>query len=178
MPHQGIPILLGDTRNDRYLVLVGFCLVKRLKVCVPAVVIFFMAVSLFASPVFAQNSAEAAITSAQNNLKTCYEAVEKAQAAGANVDPLAAALNAAADSLSKAQLAYASNDYSSAITYATQSQTALNGVASQASTLQASAANTNTQNILITALSIAASICILSVGVVAWSILNKRGRKS
>ncbi len=178
MPNQRVPILHGGTRNDRCLVLVGFCLIKRLKMCAPAVVLFFVAASLFASPVFAQNSAKEAITSAQNSLKSCYEAVEQAQDAGANVDSLVSTLNYAADSLSKAQLAYSSNDYSLALTYANQSQSSLNGVVSEASTLHDNAVNTNNQNLLITALSIIVSVAILNVGVGAWEILNKRGGKS
>ncbi len=151
---------------------------KGLRIFVPAIVILFLAASLFASPVFAQNSAQAAIDSAQSNLRSCYEAVEQAQAAGANVDSLMATLNDAASSLSQAQLAYASDENSTAINYATQSQSKLNGVTSEASILQANAINSDTQNLLVTFLSIISSVSILGVGLAAWIVLNKRDRRS
>jgi len=177
VPNQGISFFI-DARNDKCLVLGGVGLVKRLNVCASLAVIFFVFASIFVLPVFAQNSAGAAIASAQNSLESCYKAVEQAQAAGANVDSLVATLNDAAGSLSEAQLAYASGDYSSAYNYASQSQSALNGVTSEASTLQANADNSSSQNSLIVVLSLFSSVVILGVGVGGWVALNKRGRTS
>ncbi len=153
-------------------------LIKGLRTCVIAVVILFITTALFASPVFAQNSAQAAIVSAQNNFKSCYDAAEQAQAAGANVDSLMVTLNDAAGLLSKAQLAYASNDYNSAYTYATQSQTTLNGFISQATALQQNADNNDNLNFIITILSIMGSVAILCAGIFAWVTLNRKGRKT
>ena len=153
-------------------------LIKGLKTCVIAVVILFITTALFASPVFAdQNSAQTAIISAQNSLKSCYDATKQAQAAGANVDTLMATLNDAAGLLSEAELAYASNDYNSAYTYATQSQSKLNGFISQATALQQNALNNDNQNFIITILSIMGSVAILCVGIAAWVNLNRKGRK-
>lgn len=65
--------------------------------------IICVATAWFAAPVFAdQDSAQAAINALQNRLKTCYGAVEQAEAAGANVNSLMANLNDAAGLLSKA----------------------------------------------------------------------------
>ncbi len=154
-------------------------LIKGLKTCVIAVIILFITTALFTSPVFAdQNSAQTAIMSAQNNLKNCYDAAEQAQASGANVDPLMATLNEAAGSLSEAELAYASNDYNSAYIYATQSQTTLNGFISEAIALKQNANNNDYQNFITIVLSIAGSVAILCVGIFAWMILNRKGRKT
>ena len=89
-----------------------------------------------------------------------------------------ATLNDAAGSLSEAELAYASNDYNSAYTYATQSQTTLNGFISQATALQQNANNNDNQNFITIVLSITGSVAILCVGIFAWVILNRKGRKT
>ena len=138
-----------------------------------------MAIACFAAPVFAdQSSAQIAISALQNRLKTCYGAAEQAEAAGANVNNLMADLNDAAGLLSKAQLAYASNDYTSAYTYASQSQQSLDNFVSQASALQANADQKNATAYLTTVLSIVTSLALLCVGVGAWLILNRQGRRS
>jgi hypothetical protein len=154
-------------------------LIKGLKTCVIAVVILFITTALFASPVFAdQNIAQTAIISAQNNLKTCYDAAKQAQAAGANVDSLMATLNDAAGLLSEAELAYASNDYSSAYSYAIQSQSKLNSFIFQATALQQNADNNDNQNFMVTISSIIGSVVILCVGIAAWVTLNRKQRKT
>jgi hypothetical protein len=154
-------------------------LIKGLKTFVITVIILFITTALFASPVFAdQNSAQTAIMSAQNNLKTCYDAAKQAQAAGANVDSLMVTLNDAAGSLSEAELAYASNDYNSAYNYATQSQSKLNGFTSQASALQQNAINNDNQNFITLVSSVIGSVAILCVGIAAWVTLNRKQRKT
>ena len=153
-------------------------MIKGLKTLVTAVIILSITTALFASPVFAQNSAQSAIMSAQNNFKTCYDTAEQAQAAGANVDSLMVTLNDAAGLLSEAQLAYASNDYSSAYAYATQSQAKLNGFISQATALRQNANNNDNHNFIIAISSIIGSVAILCVGTAAWVILNRKQRKT
>ena len=141
--------------------------------------IICVATAWFAAPVFAdQDSAQAAINALQNRLKTCYGAVEQAEAAGANVNSLMVNLNDAAGLLSKAQLAYASNDYNSAYTYASQSQKSLDNFVSQASALKANANQENAAVYLTTVLSTSTSVALLCVGIGAWLILNRQGRKS
>jgi hypothetical protein len=154
-------------------------LIKGLKTFVITVIILFITTALFASPAFAdQNSAQTAIMSAQNNLKTCYDAAKQAQATGANVDSLMVTLNDAAGLLSDAELAYASNNYNSAYNYATQSQSKLNGFTSQASALQQNAINNDNQNFITLVSSVIGSVAILCVGIVAWVILNRKQRKT
>ncbi|MGA2385831.1 MAG: hypothetical protein ABSG33_04785 [Candidatus Bathyarchaeia archaeon] len=152
---------------------------KGVRACAAAIMILFVATALFSSQVFADpNDAKSAIISAQNTLKSCYDATKQAQAAGANVDQLTATLNKASGLLSEAQLAYAANDYSSAYTYAVQSQNELSGLISQATALQQNANNNDTQNLVIVILSIIGSVAVLSVGIAAWFILSRKGRKS
>jgi len=154
-------------------------LIKGLKTFLITATILFITTALFASPVFAdQNSAQTAIMSAQNNLKSCYDAAKEAQAAGANVDSLMTTLNDAAGSLSEAELAYASNDYNSAYSYAIQSQSKLNGFIFQATALQQNADNNDNQNFRVTISSIIGSVAILCVGIAVWVNLNRKGRKT
>lgn len=154
-------------------------LIKGLKTFVITVIILFITTALFASPAFAdQNSAQTAIMSAQNNLKTCYDAAKQAQAAGANVDSLMVTLNDAAGLLSDAELAYASNDYNSAYNYATQSQSKLNGFTFQASALRQNAINNDNQNFITLVSSVIGSVAILCVGIAAWVTLNRKQRKT
>jgi hypothetical protein len=154
-------------------------LIKGLKTSIIFVIILFIISGLFTSPVSAQQgSAQSAIISAQNKLRSCYGAVKDAEAAGANVDSLMATLNEAAGLLSEAELAYASNDYNSAYKYATQSQNKLNGLISQANALQESAVSSNNQNFITVILSVISSIAILCVGITAWVVLNRKGRKN
>jgi hypothetical protein len=154
-------------------------LLKGLKICLFVLVIVFVASALFTSPVFAdQNSAQSAISAAQNNLKSCYDAVKQTQAAGANVDALMVTLNEAAGLLSDAQLAYESKDYNSAYIYATLSQSKLNGFVSLANSLQINASNNNHQDFITSVLSITISLAILCVGIAAWFTLNRKSRKN
>ncbi len=154
-------------------------LIKGLKTCAIAFVIFFIAVALFVSPVFAQqNSAQTAIASAQNNFKSCYDAAKQAQSAGANVTSLMVTLNDAAGLMSEAQLAYASNDYNAAYNYATQSQNVLNSFSSQATALQQNANNNDNQKFMVTIFSIIGSVAILGAGTAVWIKLNRKPRKT
>jgi hypothetical protein len=133
---------------------------------------------LFFSPVVAsEGSAETAISSAQASLKTCYEAVSRAESAGANVDSMMVTLNDAAGLVSKAELAYASNNYDSAYQYAKQSQSALGDFESQANALASDAQAHEKQSQAVTILSAIAALGILCAGVVAWAVLGRQQRR-
>lgn len=174
---QRIPIPILSLSNKR--LIWGFSLIKSLRTLVLVAAILLLTTSLFGSSVFAeQNGSPDAITSAQNTLKTCYEAAEQAQAAGANVTSLMDTLNDAAGLLTESELAYASNDYNSANNYPSQSQSALNGFTSQASALQQNAENSHNQSILTVILSVIGSIAILGVGIGAWVTLNRKQRQT
>ena len=133
--------------------------------------------ALYGSAVLAQQeSYSTAISSAQNNLQSCYEATKQAEAAGANVNSLIGTLNEAAGLLTKAQLAYASGDYGLADNYASQSQSKLDGFVSQANTLKQNAQNSNVQKLIVTLLSVLCAIAILCLGLIAYVRLNRTGR--
>jgi len=155
-------------------------LIKVFKVYIlTTIVLFVMVFALFVSPVFAQGSSgSTAISLAQINLQSCYKAVKQAEAAGANVDSLMVNLNDAAGLLTKAQLAYASGDYISANSYASQSQSTLAEVTSQAQTLRANALSAKTENSIITLLSVIGSVSILFSGIVAFVVLDRKGRRT
>ena len=153
-------------------------MVKSLRILTVAIVVILVAISFFSSPAFAdQTSAQTAISSAQNSLTNCYNAAEKAEASGANITSLMTTFNSASTLLSDAQLAYATNNYDSAYNYASQCQSELNGFTAQASSLQQSAVSYSDQKSTFDILSVLGSIAILCVGLVAWVVLNKQGRK-
>lgn len=151
---------------------------KSLRIFISAITVLLVTAVLFAAPAFAQqDTAQSAISSAQSTLVNCYGAVKDAEAAGANVTSLTATLNTGAGLLSQAELAYASNDYSTAYSDAAQSQTALNGLTSQATALQQNAAKNQGQSGLTVIFSLIASVAIFSVGLGAYVSLSRKGKK-
>jgi len=135
--------------------------------------------ALLVAPVFAsQDSAQTAISQAKVSLRTCYEAVSRAESAGANVSSLMVTLNGAADLLSKAELAYASNSYDAAYTYATQSQSTLGDFETQANTLTLDAQANAQQNTIFVYVSGIAGLGILGAGIVAWVVLGRAKRRN
>ena len=154
-------------------------MVKHLKTFTTAIAILFLFTAIFTSPVMAEQwSAQPAISSAKNTIKSCYDAVKESEAAGANIDFLMVTLNDAAGLLSKAELAYASNDYNSAVDYASQSKNKLNNFIPQANALKETAIKNNNQNFITIVLSLVVSVAILCVGIVAWVVLNRTERRN
>jgi hypothetical protein len=154
-------------------------LVKYLKTFTAAIGILFLFTAIFTSPVMAeQGSAQTAISSAKNTIKSCYDAVKESEAAGANIDFLMVTLNDAAGLLSKAELAYASNDYNSAFDYASKSKNKLNNFIPQANALKEDAIKNNNQNFITIVLSLVVSAAILCVGIAAWVVLNRKERRN
>jgi hypothetical protein len=133
---------------------------------------------LFVFPVVASDGgAETAVSSAKASLKTCYDAISRAESAGANVESLMVTLNDAAGLMSKAELAYASNNYDSAYQYAKQSQSTLGDLESQANALASDAQAHQKQSQAFTSLSAIAGLGILFAGVFAWAVLGKQQRR-
>ena len=154
-------------------------MIKRLTLTITVFLFLLITVGMFASPVLAdQASAQTAIASAKNNIKSCYNVAKEAEAAGANVDSLVTTLNSAAGLLSEAELAYASGDYNSAGTYATQSQSKLDGFISQANAAKENAMNLANQNSSSILLSVIVSASILCAGIAGWFVLNGKERKN
>ncbi len=141
-------------------------------------VVFFVLVlcALRVTPVLAdQGSAQSAISSAQDTIKNCYEAVREAETAGANVDLLTSKLNDAANLLSNAQLAYAGKDYDAANNYATQCQSQLGDFISQVNSVKA---NTNgSGRVLFVVLSLGTSVGLVCAGIAAWVVLGRQQRR-
>lgn len=132
---------------------------------------------LLVSLVSAQGSAQAAINSAQDTLKNCYNAISQAEAAGANVDALMATLNDAAYSMSTAELAYAGGDYDTAYNAASQCQSKLSDFIPQTNALTASAQAAATQNLIFVVFLSLLSLGVLVAGLGAWVVLGRRERR-
>lgn len=154
-------------------------MVGRIQICSVSFLLMFLAFTIFCPVASAsQGSAQHAISAAQDTIKTCIDAVQQAEGAGANVDTLMSTLNDSAALLSKAQLAYASNDYDSAYTYATQSQSKLNDFTHQAKALAQTALAVSEQTATPMLLSIVCSVVILCGGIAAWAVLSKKERRN
>jgi ABC-type transport system involved in multi-copper enzyme maturation permease subunit len=151
---------------------------EKREICAITLTAIVLVGALLASPVASQGSAHSAISSAKSTIAQCYDAMQQAESAGANVDSLITKLNEAAGSLSNAELAYSSGDYATAYSAASQCQSQLGDFISQANTLQQSAEATRTQNFVFNVLSLTFSVSILCTGIAAWIILNKRERRT
>lgn len=128
-------------------------------------------------PLTQEQSAGSAVSQAQKALASSIQVVAQAQTEGANVDALMASLAEAADLLSNAQLANSAGDYNAANDYASQCQNKLNGVNSEALSLQQAATYQKNQSSIFTILTLLVSAALLVSGVVSWFILNKRERR-
>jgi hypothetical protein len=151
---------------------------KKSNFCVLILIAIFVFGVFFASPVASQGSAQNAIISAKNTITQCFNAVQQAESAGANVDSLMTTLNQAAGSLSKAELAYSSGDYATAYSAASQCQSQLGGLIPQANTSQQNAEAARAQNFMFNLLSLVLAFSVLCAGIGVWIILNKRERRT
>jgi len=136
--------------------------------------VFLFSVLLAPSVSAQQENAQAAISSAKDTLKNCYDAVLQAESAGANIDSLVAALNDAASSFSTAELAYVTGDYDTAYTAASQCQNKLDGFIAQAEALKEGAETADNQNFWFTIIFSVFSLAVLGGGAAVWVVLNKR----
>ncbi len=126
----------------------------------------------------AQGDAEAAISSAKAELKTCYAQVKQVEAKGANVNGLVAMLNGAGQLLTEAELAYLAGNYSSAFDLAQQSKAQLSGFDAKASTLKNDALRNENLSFYRDALLVAAAVVIFCVGIAVWFVLGKNKFRS
>jgi hypothetical protein len=132
---------------------------------------------IFVPPVVvaAQTDAAAAITSAKEQIVTCYQAARDAEGAGANITSLTAILNDAGSLLSRAELAYSMNDFDTARDFAVQSQGRLDGFVSEATALKESAMQQRSQDFMINVVgSIVGAFAVLGAGAATWFLLKKR----
>ena len=146
------------------------------KTPIVIVIILLVAVTVVASPVWAeQSNAETAIASAKNRISDCYSAAKEAEAAGANITGLMGTLSEAASLLSQAELAYAGNDFGVAVNFAIQSQNALNDFIGEANTLKETALQQQNQDFLINVVgSIIGAFAVIVVGGLVWILLKRK----
>lgn len=148
----------------------------RYKIPIVIVIILLVAVTVVASPVWAeQSNVETAIASAKNRISDCYSAAKEAEAAGANITGLMGALNEAASLLSQAELAYAANDFGVAVNFAIQSQNALNDFIGEANTLKETGLQQQNQGFLINVVgSTIGAFAVIVVGGLVWFLLKRK----
>jgi hypothetical protein len=134
-------------------------------------------VSSFTVPfVFAQqDAAGSALSSAKQQLVTCYLAAGEAEAAGADVSTLTIELEGAGELFSRAELAYSAGDFEAVIDLASQSSLALNGFLQNADLVRFQAirqANLDFWFSLVT--TIVGSLVVIIGGFLVWWRLKKR----
>jgi hypothetical protein len=134
-------------------------------------------ISSFTVPfVFAQqDAAGSALSSAKQQLVTCYLAAGEAEAAGADVSTLTIELEGAGELFSRAELAYSAGDFEAAIDLASQSSLALNGFLQNADLVRFQAirqANLDFWFSLVT--TIVGSLVVIIGGFLVWWRLKKR----
>ena len=145
------------------------------KTPIAITVLTMLFIAVVVSPVWAQQSAASAISSARNTVVTCYSAAREAEAAGANITVLTATLNTDSSLLSQAEFAYASNDLAAAGSLASQSQNTLNGFIGEANVLKEAATQQQNQDFLFNVVgSIIGAFMVLLVGGVVWVLLKKK----
>jgi hypothetical protein len=150
--------------------------ILHFKTTVALVVTLLLLVVIIPSPVWAsQADAATAISSAKNTILNSYNAVKKAEAAGANITVLVATLNEAGSLLSQAELAYAINDFDTALNFAVQSQNSLDNLIAEANTLQETVTQQQNQDFVINVLfSIIGTFAVIVAGFAAWFFLKKK----
>ena len=140
------------------------------------VIILFLFLTMFVSPVWAdQGTAAAAISSAKRTILDCYGAAEEAEAADANITVLTVILNEAGLLLTQAELAYAATDFDVALNLAVQSQSYLSNFITEANSLKETATQQKNQDFLLNVVgSIAGTFVVIVAGFVVWLYLKKK----
>jgi hypothetical protein len=142
--------------------------------------VIFIAVLSGPSVVWAQQTnAASAISAAQSNLESCFDAARSAEAAGANISQLTQTLNTAGSLLSNAELAYSSGDFGAAQSLAAQSQSQLSDFISTANSMRASASQSQTVSFLVNIVgSIAGTVAVFVGSFFVWRFLKRRYGRS
>ena len=151
-----------------FLILFGSCSSLSLAYCVKA--------REYIS-VFSESEAQLAVKAAEDRILVCYEAASDAASSGANVSTLLLVLDEAGALCSKAKLADQNGDFESATSLATLSVEKLNSFVDDASFLEQEASRQQFMDFMILAASVAATVLVLFVSVVAWIVLNRTSGK-
>ena len=145
----------------------------RLVVCA----VLFLVLTVFLAPsVFGdETEASSAISSAKQQIVTCFDAASKAEDVGANISSLNGRLNSAGLLLSDAELAFSNGDFDVARDLAVQSSGELDGFVSEATALAVAAYQQWTRDFLISVVApVAGVIIVLIVSFAVWSFLKER----
>jgi hypothetical protein len=121
-----------------------------------------------------QTDAATAISSAKQQIVTCYEAVRAAEVAGANVASLTRVLSNAGALLSDSELAYSKNDFDTAFNLAVQSREYLSNFVSEANALGYAAFQKQSSDFLINVGSVVGTFAVVGASVAIWLFLKKR----
>lgn len=122
-----------------------------------------------------QTDASAAITSAKEQIVTCYQAARDAEGAGANITSLTATLNDAGALLSQAESAYSTNDFDAARDLAVQSREMLSNFVSDANALKETAIQQGNQDFMINVVgSAVGAIAVVVGGFAVWNFLKRK----
>lgn len=149
---------------------------KFIKYAVPVVILILMA-ALPSVLVVAQDSSSV-VSSARQQLISCYDAAKTAEAAGANISSLTSVLNEAGSLLSQSELAYSKGDFSTAQSLATQSSQRLGGFISMAGSLRDSAIQQSNYDFWINTVgSSVGALVVVLIGLQIWRVSNKRGTR-
>lgn len=137
--------------------------------------VILVAVAFLPAVVFAQNDAAGAITSAKQQLITCYDAALRAESAGANISSLTVVLNQAGGLLSRSELAYSQSDLGGAQSLASQCSQTLGGFVSQADALRVAAEQTGNFDFWFYVVgSIVGTFVVIVAGFVVWLVVKRR----
>jgi len=139
-----------------------------------------LASQFFVPIVLAQTSeaeAASALVTSENAVVSAYQAVSKAEEAGANVSSLLVRLNEAGWFLDRARMAYKSGDFDSTGSLATLCNEKLDGFVDDAELLEREAFRQQFLNTVIFVVSVIAAVVVFFISVVAWFILNRKSRE-
>ena len=122
-----------------------------------------------------QSEAVSALDDAEGAVVSAYQAVLKADAAGANVSGLLIRLNDAGQLLTRARMAYGSGDFDSALELAVLCQERLGGFVADADVLTEIAAKDRSLDFWVNVVgSIVGSVGVVCGSFIVWSYLDRR----
>lgn len=149
-----------------------------LKFSAVLIVFLVFALQFFTPLVFAevsQNQASSALANAEASLTSSYQAISKADYAGANVSSLLVSLNEAGWFLARARMAYNSGDFNSALGFASQSQEKSSGLAADADALRETAIQEYYFDFSVNVIgSILGSVGVVCVSFFVWFFMRKK----
>jgi hypothetical protein len=138
-------------------------------------VLVFLFGNCFSSLVTAQqDDVSAAISVAQSNITSCFDAARAAEKAGANISRLTNTLNNAEILLSNARCSYSTGDYATAQSLAAESQSLLSNFITDANYLKIIATQNHNIDVLVNVDgSIVGTIAVLFGGFMVWRFIKR-----